>query len=478
MAAAAAPTVRRLAIAAGSSAAVFAACYALIDRYLAADASVLVLAATGAMVAMAAALLGLSVHTRAQNRKMAVALRGMWLGLCVFDGRERLVYCNKRYADLYHLPEKLTRPGTTLSEILAYRAANGSFMHDPSEFRRKLIEDMRQLKTINVEVKAPNGRLLQISNQGLPGGGWVGSHEDITERREAALERESLQAQARRRAAIDTAIAAFRSRIDEQLRAASEGAVTMRATATTLFANSGRTSTGANTAVSASQEASANVQTAAIASDELASSIVEIARQLTVTTDIVRGAVDETRGASSQIGGLAEAAQKIGDVVKLIRAIAEQTNLLALNATIEAARAGEAGKGFAVVASEVKSLAVQTAQATEDISTLIGSVQKATAGAVGAIGRIAGRMQEIDSCATIVAAAIEEQSAATSEISQNVAGAASGAKSIGATLDGVVGAATKTSAAAENVLTAAQAVETAASELRDEVAGFLRRVAA
>ncbi len=478
-AAATASTFKRPAIVVGiSAAAAFASGYLVLDHFLAANGSALILAATGAVVATAIALFGLSAYARAQNRKMALALRGMSLGLCVFDGRERLVYCNKRYADLYRLPNKLTRPGATLTDILAYRAANGSFLLDPSKFRRQLIEDMRQLKTTNAEVKTPDGRLLQISNQGLPGGGWVGSHEDITERREAALERESLQAQARRRAAIESAIAAFRSRIDEQLRAASEGAATMRATATTLFANSGRTSAGANTAVSASQEAAANVQTAAIASDELASSIVEIARQLTVTTDIVRGAVDETRGASSQIGGLAEAAQKIGDVVKLIRAIAEQTNLLALNATIEAARAGEAGKGFAVVASEVKSLAVQTAQATEDISTLIGSVQKATAGAVGAIGRIAGRMQEIDSCATIVAAAIEEQSAATSEISQNVAGAASGARSVGTTLDDVVGAATKTSVAAESVLTAAQAVETAASELRDEVAGFLRRVAA
>jgi len=450
----------------------------MLGHFLAKGDSALALAATGAALAMALALLGVAAHTRAQNRKMTVALRGMSLGLCVFDGRERLVYCNKRYAELYRLPDRLTRPGATLSDILAYRAANGSFLLDPSDFRRRLIDDMRQLKSTSAEVTTPDGRLLQISNQGLPGGGWVGSHEDITERREAALERESLKAQTRRRAEIEAAIATFRSRIDQQLHAASEGARTMRATATTLFANSGRTSSGANTAVSASQEAATNVQTAAIASDELASSIVEIARQLTVTTDIVRGAVEETRGASSQIGGLAEAARKIGDVVKLIRAIAEQTNLLALNATIEAARAGEAGKGFAVVASEVKSLAVQTAQATEGISTLIGSVQKATASAVGAIGRIAGRMQEIDSCATIVAAAIEEQSAATSEISQNVAGAADGAKSVGTTLDDVVGAATGTSAAAERVLSAAQAVDTAASELRDEVAAFLRRVAA
>jgi len=435
-------------------------------------------AGIGAVLAMAVVLLGLAAHIRAQNRKMSIALRGMSLGLCVFDGHERLLFCNRRYADIYRLPDGLTRRGTTLSKILDFRAANGSFLRDPAEFRRQLLDDMRQLKAVSMEVKTPDGRLVSIRNQGIPGGGWVGSHEDITERREAELERETLQAQARHRAAIEAAITAFRSRIDEQLSAATEGARAMRAIATTLFANSGRTATGANTAVSASHEASANVETASIATDELASSIVEIARQLTVTTDIVRGAVDETRGASAQIAGLAEAARKIGDVVKLIRAIAEQTNLLALNATIEAARAGEAGKGFAVVASEVKSLAVQTAQATEDISSLIDTVQKATGGAVGAIGRIATRMQDIDSCATIVAAAVEEQSAATSEISHNVAGAADGAKSIGSTLDDVVGAASKTSAAAENVLAAAQAVEAAAGELRDEVAGFLRRVAA
>jgi len=473
-----APTLKHTIIVCGAGAASFVIGYFVFGNVPALADSAAITAGIGAGLAMAIALFGLAAHIRTQNRKMAVALRGMSLGLCVFDGQERLLFCNKRYSDIYRLPAELGRRGTTLSEILRYRAANGTFLRDPTEFRRQLLDDMRQLKAVSMEVETPDGRLVSIRNQGILGGGWVGSHEDITERRAAELERETLQAQSRRRAAIEAAIASFRSRIDEQLRAATEGARTMRATATTLFANSRRTSTGAHTAVSASHEASANVETASVASDELASSIVEIARQLTVTTDIVRGAVDETRGASSQIAGLAEAARKIGDVVKLIRAIAEQTNLLALNATIEAARAGEAGKGFAVVASEVKSLAVQTAQATEDISTLIDTVQKATGGAVGAIGRIATRMEEIDSCATIVAAAVEEQSAATSEISQNVAGAADGAKSIGSMLDDVVGAASKTSAAAENVLSAAQSVEAAAGELRDEVAGFLRRVAA
>jgi methyl-accepting chemotaxis protein len=165
-------------------------------------------------------------------------------------------------------------------------------------------------------------------------------------------------------------------------------------------------------------------------------------------------------------------------VIKLIRAIAGQTNLLALNATIEAARAGDSGKGFAVVASEVKSLAVQTAKATEDISKLIMAVQQATGGAVAAIGRISNRMLEIDDCASAVTGSVEQQSAATAEISQNVASASDGAKLVVSVLDEVAGAATETRTSAESVLTASQTVESAAAELRHEVEGFLARVAA
>ena len=136
--------------------------------------------------------------------------------------------------------------------------------------------------------------------------------------------------------------------------------------------------------------------------------------------------MNEAETTNEQIAGLADAAQKIGDVVKLIRDIAGQTNLLALNATIEAARAGEAGRGFAVVASEVKSLAVQTAKATEEIASQILAVQGSTTSAVDAIRNIAGRMKEISSYTSAVAASVEQQNAATGEISQNVAGAAQG----------------------------------------------------
>ncbi len=252
----------------------------------------------------------------------------------------------------------------------------------------------------------------------------------------------------------------------------------MRSTAAALFASSGQTSQSAEGAVTASNEASTNVEIAAVAADELTGSINEIGRQLASTTEIVRTAVVEAKGTNEQIAALATAAQKIGDVIKLIRAIAAQTNLLALNATIEAARAGTAGKGFAVVASEVKSLAVQTAKATEDIAKLIAVVQGSTGSAVSAIGRISSRMLEIDSYSTAVSAALEEQSAATAEISQNVASAAGGAKLVVAVLAEVAGAATETRTSAEDALTAAQTAEAAAAALRSEIEGFLARVAA
>jgi methyl-accepting chemotaxis protein len=436
------------------------------------------LAGLASLLTMLLAAVFVTQELRAHNVRMRVAINNMSQGLCMFDQNERLVVCNQRYMEMYKLPADIAKPGRTLASLLEYRVAAGSFSRDPDQYRRELLASIAKGTTITTEVKSADGRAIFVSNRPMAGGGWVATHEDITERREAERERASMQEQRQRRAAIEQAIAAFRQRVEDTLRTVTEGAMAMRSIATTLFANSGQTSKSAESAVSASNEASANVETAAIAADELAGSINEIGRQLSLTTDVVRGAVTEAHGTNQQITALAQAAQKIGDVIKLIRTIAGQTNLLALNATIEAARAGEAGKGFAVVASEVKSLAVQTAKATEDISKLIMSVQTATSGAVAAIGRISSRMQEIDTCATAVSAAVEEQSAATGEISQNVASASSGAKLVVSVLDEVAGAATETRQSAESVLTASQAVEAAAAELRHEVESFLARVAA
>jgi methyl-accepting chemotaxis protein len=412
------------------------------------------------------------------NVRMRVAINNMSQGLCMFDGNERLVVCNQRYMEMYKLSPDIVKPGCSLESLLEYRIRNGSFSRDPVAYRRELVSTMSAGKSTTSEVKSKDGRAISVINRPMPDGGWVATHEDITERRDAERERASMQEQQQRRVTIDQAIAAFRRRVEDHVKTVTEGAKAMRSTATTLFSNSGQTSHSADGAVSASNEASTNVETAAVAADELSGSINEIGRQLSKTTEVVRSAVGEAQGTNHQIAALAQAAQKIGDVIKLIRAIAGQTNLLALNATIEAARAGESGKGFAVVASEVKSLAVQTAKATEDISRLIMAVQTATSSAVSAIGRISGRIQEIDSCATAVSTAVEEQSAATIEISQSVANASDGAKVVVSALGEVTGAAAQTRQSAENVLTASQAVEAAAAELRHEVEGFLSRVVA
>jgi methyl-accepting chemotaxis protein len=436
-------------------------------------AAMLATALTSALVIIVLAR-GAQMH----NGRIGVALNNMSQGLCMFDRNERLVVCNQRYREMYKLDATIAKPGCALSSLLEYRIANGNFSRDPHEYRRELVAAMAHGTVTTTEVKSADGLAILVINRPMADGGWVATHEDITERRDAERERAAMQQQQQQRGVIEQAISAFRQRVEEHLRTVAEGAMAMRSTATTLFANSGQTSKSAESAVSASNEASINIETAAVATDELTGSISEIGRQLSLTTGVVRAAVTEAQGTNQQIAALAQAAQKIGDVIKLIRTIAGQTNLLALNATIEAARAGEAGKGFAVVASEVKSLAVQTAKATEDISKLILSVQQATSGAVAAIGRISGRMQEIDSCATAVSAAVEEQSAATGEISQNVASASDGARLVVTVLDEVAGAATETRQSAESVLTASQAVEVAAAELRHEVEGFLARVAA
>jgi methyl-accepting chemotaxis protein len=178
------------------------------------------------------------------------------------------------------------------------------------------------------------------------------------------------------------------------------------------------------------------------------------------------------------VQGLSAAAQKIGDVVKLISDIASQTNLLALNATIEAARAGDAGKGFAVVASEVKSLANQTAKATEEISAQVASMQGATNDAVQAIHSIGGTIGTINEIATTIASAVEEQGAATQEIARNVQEAAQGTGQVSSNIVGVNQAASETGAASSQVLASAEELGKQAETLRADVDQFLANIRA
>jgi methyl-accepting chemotaxis protein/PAS domain-containing protein len=437
----------------------------------------LIAAALIAQLAMSVTHAVLTRNLRRENEQMHTAVDSMAQGLCMFDASERLVVCNTQYYKMYELTAEDVRPGSTLSEVLARRVAKGTFNRDPHQYRKDFVSAVKQGRTIEHEVKSKGGRLLLVKNHPMLDGGWIGTHEDITERREAQEQRAAARQQEERRALVENAIAAFRTRAEALLQIVAESAGKMRSTATRMFDASGHTSQRTESAVRTSNDASVNVETAASATVELSSSIVEIGQQLNRAANVVRLAVEEASTTNRDIDALARAAQKIGDVVKLIRGIAEQTNLLALNATIEAARAGEVGRGFAVVASEVKSLAVATAKATEDISSQILEVQNSTGKAVAAIGRIAHRMGEINDHTSAAAASVEEQTAATGEISQNVTSAAEGAKLVVVVLSEVAGATSDTRQSAQTVLTASQSVEEAAGNLRSEVESFLTKVA-
>ena len=270
----------------------------------------------------------------------------------------------------------------------------------------------------------------------------------------------------------------FEKRVSGIVDGLSQSAGQMQTTARSMASTADSTREKSLTVASAANQATANVQTVAAASEELSASITEIGRQVAHASTVSKKAAEEGEKTNSTVAGLAEAAQRIGEVVALINGIASQTNLLALNATIEAARAGDAGKGFAVVASEVKSLASQTAKATDDIRAQIAAIQSETATAVGTIQSISKTILEVNQISASIAAAVEQQAAATREITRNVQQAAGGTQQVSTNINGVSDAVEQAGTAAGEVRGAADRLAQQAGSLREEVDRFLATVRA
>jgi methyl-accepting chemotaxis protein len=294
----------------------------------------------------------------------------------------------------------------------------------------------------------------------------------------AAAQETERAARDRRARGLEATSRQFEAEVARLVEALSQAAHAMEGTARGMSETAGTMNRQSLAAAGSADETSNNVSTVAAAAEELAASIQEIGRRVTQSSAIAQRALADAKHSDETVQTLAAGAAKIGEIVQLISGIAAQTNLLALNATIEAARAGEAGKGFAVVASEVKSLATQTARATEEIAAQIAEIQSATREAVSAIDHIGQTIGEINEIAGGIAAAVEQQGAATAEIARNVEQAAAGTSDVSRHVATLKETAAATGTAADDVLRAAAGLAQNASELTREVDGFIAKVKA
>jgi methyl-accepting chemotaxis protein len=338
---------------------------------------------------------------------------------------------------------------------------------------------MRKLAAGNFEVVLPGlGRKDELGEMASAVEEFKVQAIARAERDAATQEAQNKAASAARRAELIRFADEFEAAVGAIVANVSSSAVQLEASAGTLTRTAETTQSLSSQVAGASEEASTNMQSVASATEELSASVDEIGRRVKESSQIAEAAVRQAEQTDGRIGKLSRAAQEIGDVVKLITAIAEQTNLLALNATIEAARAGEAGRGFAVVASEVKSLASQTAKATDEISNHISGMQGATQESVAAIKEIGGTIGKISDIAATIASAVEQQSSATQEIARSVQNVAQGTQKAATNVMHVNRGATETGAASEEVLNSARTLSSESTRLREELDRFMANIRA
>jgi methyl-accepting chemotaxis protein len=340
---------------------------------------------------------------------------------------------------------------------IAERVAAGNFTDQINMRRRdELGRLLKSLAVMQANLKARADEELKLK-----------SSKDLTHAEQVS-----------RRQRIEAEIETFRSSVTSVLSNTDRMTGELTETAETLSSIARAAGEQSAETASTADATSNNVQTVATATSQLGESVQAIKGQIHDATTIVQRATGMASVANETMGALANSAKHIDEVVGFIRTIAGQTNLLALNATIEAARAGEAGRGFAVVASEVKALAIQTAKATEEISSQIAEVQSATRQAVDNVGAIAAIMKDIDSFTATIADAVSQQNAATNEISRNIGQAAAGTASVAQSIAGTAAASEDTNRSADLVLTTAKDLSRQAADLRHSVDRFLANVAA
>jgi methyl-accepting chemotaxis protein len=338
---------------------------------------------------------------------------------------------------------------------------------------------MRELAGGNFDVKLPGlGQTDEIGEMAAAVEEFKLQAIAKAERDAASQDAQNKAAGAARRAELIRFADDFEAAVGAIVGNVSESAHQLEQSAAILTRTAENTQSLASRVAGSSEQASSRVQSVATATEELSVSVEEIGRQARESNRIAESAVVQAEETDGRIGKLLRAAQQIGDVVKLITAIAEQTNLLALNATIEAARAGDAGRGFAVVASEVKSLAGQTAKATDEISNHISGMQDATKESVAAIKQIGGTIGQISSIASSIASAVEQQGAATQEIARNVQGVAAGTRAAATDVTEVNRGAAQTGSASEEVLHSAKSLSSESARLREELNRFMTNIRA